>query len=269
MSVAGILRAAVRRLRGRNGGGSRRERLFVGEGNPIFYAVGDVHGCHEQLVEIDRLIVEDGQASQRPKIVVMLGDYVDRGPASADVLDHLTGGMPDGFRRVCLCGNHEEMMLRFLKEPFGNLFWFEHGGEVTLKSYGLDLRPILKTHRRHPKEVAEIVRDAVSAEHIEFLRALPVCAYTDRLVFAHAGVRPGVALRRQTDDDLMWIREPFLSKGPELPLVVVHGHTPSSRPVCGRGRIGLDTAACETGRLTALRWDGVQVKLLQTGPRSG
>lgn len=262
-SVGGLVRLAVDGLRLKRPSGSRRARVRLSDGDPVLYAVGDVHGCHQQLLRLDRLIVEDGGAVPRRKVVVMLGDYVDRGPASAAVIDHLMTDMPDGFHRLCLCGNHEQMMLRFLDDPFANLFWFEHGGDMTLRSYGLDFRQVLRTRRRRA-EVVELLRETVSAEHIEFLRALPVCAYTDRLVFAHAGLRPGVAFGRQTDEDLMWIREPFLSKGPQLPLVVIHGHTPASRPVCENGRIGLDTAACETGRLTALRWDGERVRLLQT-----
>lgn len=230
----------------------------------VIYAIGDVHGYLDQLMQVEAAIFADGRRSPRRKIVVMLGDYVDRGTRSADVVAHLMADMPDGFERVCLCGNHERMMLRFLEDPYENLAWLDFGGEATMLSYGLDVRRVLHAYGQRPDEVGRIVREAVSAGHIDFLRRLPVLACAGPLTFVHAGIRPGIELARQKEQDLLWIREPFLSEGPQLPITVIHGHTPTERPALKNGRICIDTGVYLTERLTAIRWADGQASLLTT-----
>ncbi len=248
---------------------ARRRRVVLPDSpnDAVIYAIGDVHGCFDQLVRLEERIVADGRDRPQEKIVVMLGDYVDRGPESAQVLRHLLDDMPPGFRRVCLCGNHEEMMLRFLADPLANVAWVEAGGAATLTSYGFDVRWLLRTYRRRPDQLVRVLRDAVTAEHIEFLRGLPVLAASGRRVFVHAGIRPGVPLDRQTDTDLLWIREPFLTEGPGLPLVVVHGHTPTLKPIFHNNRLCIDTGAYASGRLTAVRCIGAKATLLTADNR--
>jgi serine/threonine protein phosphatase 1 len=219
------------------------------------YAVGDVHGCYEALVEAERRIVEDGRSVAGEKLIVLLGDYVDRGKRSRDVLQHLCSPAPEGFHRVALCGNHDDAFLRFLDNPRSHIGWIGFGGEETLYSYGIDAKYLLAQDKRLDALCAAIGL-AVPPEHVDLLRSMPVALSIGELLFVHAGVRPGISLDSQSDRDLMWIREPFISKGPQLPSLVIHGHTPDMSPVFASGRIGIDTAAFATGNLTVLKIAG-------------
>lgn len=228
------------------------------------YAVGDVHGCLDQLVALEDRIREDAATVDGQKLIVMLGDYVDRGPKSAAVLYHLTASAPSGFDRVCLRGNHDDAFLSYLDgDPAGD--WvLDHGGADTLRSYGVDLDETadLRASNHHLRETA---RAAVPASHVEFLRGLPVLLSMGDDIFAHAGIRPGRPLSEQTDDDLMWIRQSFLELGPGLPVRVFHGHTPMREPFVGPNRVSLDTHCYHTGRLTAGRLEGGEVRILSVG----
>jgi len=221
------------------------------------YAIGDVHGCLDALLELEAKISRDAVAIDGRKLIVMLGDYVDRGPKSAAVLYHLTASPPSGFDRVCLRGNHDDAFLAFLDgDPAGD--WVvEHGGEATFISYGVDVEGL---RGRHP--LREALRAAVPSSHIEFLKTLPVLLTMGTDIFVHAGIRPGRPMMEQSDEDLMWIRRSFLDLGPGLPLRVFHGHTPSREPHISSERVGLDTHCYRTGRLTAGRLvDGVVTTL--------
>lgn len=232
---------------------SRRERIEIDPAGTAIYAIGDVHGCLAELRAAEQRIVADAaHVSAKRRIILCLGDLVDRGPQSADVLDHLIGAPPAGFERLAICGNHDETMLDFLDDPHGNMGWLEFGGEQTLESYGIDLTR-LSRHRSGTGGLGEIARATVPGAHIDFLRRLPVAVRFGDVLFVHAGIRPGVPLEAQDDGDLMWIREPFLSQANGLGLTVVHGHTPANEPVFVPGRIGIDTGAYATGRLTVLR----------------
>lgn len=243
---------------------ARRPRLSLPIGGLVVYAVGDVHGCLDQLLELEAGIVKDGARYESPKLVIMLGDYVDRGPRSAQVIAHLLGPLPEGFTRICLCGNHEESMLRFVENPDENRDWLALGADRTLMSYNLNPHDVLQAAMQRKGRTADMIGNAVPDEHVAFLRALPAAVFAGRHVFAHAGIRPGVPLEAQTDRDLFWIRQPFLRQGPRLPLTVVHGHTPGGEPVVGTGRIGIDTGCYVTGRLTALRLLAGTVSFLST-----
>lgn len=238
----------------------RRPRLRLTQPYPIVYAIGDVHGCLRELEALEARIVADAAGREGDKLIVMLGDYVDRGPQSAQVIEHLLKPPPAGFQRISLCGNHDEFMLRFLEDPAKNIGWLGIGGKHTLLSYGIDPAGLLTNP--NAQDILERLQTAVPAEHIRFLEQLPVMLEGPGILFVHAGVRPEVPLPDQTDDDLMLIREPFLSFGPGLPYLVVHGHSPELEPVVGRLRVGIDTGAFKTGKLSAVRWDG-QVTILR------
>ncbi|MFC3072215.1 metallophosphoesterase family protein [Shinella pollutisoli] len=230
---------------------ARRRRVEIADGRPI-YAIGDVHGCFEALLALEDRIAADARrlALTRP-LVVYLGDYIDRGPDSRAVLNHLArSDHADRIERVALCGNHDDTFLRFLRSPGDNMGWLDFGGDATLRSYGIDPAAVLK---RRAGDLGRILREAVPGHHVALLESLPVALACGDLLFVHAGIRPGVALEDQDDEDLLWIREPFLSEGPRLPLTVVHGHTAGSEPVFGRGRVCIDTGCYATGRLTAIR----------------
>ena len=206
------------------------------------YAVGDPHGCAEQLEEMHDRIAE--QVLDHPTdqvVIVHLGDYVDRGPESAAVIGALLGPPPlPGIEVVNLIGNHEQMMLAALDPTAPEeviRFWLDNGGGATLESYGASATDLRSW-------------DLVPREHLAFLRRCRPSFAAGGYFFAHAGIRPGVPLDRQDIMDLTWIREPFLSWRGRLPAVVVHGHTPAKAPEVRAHRIGLDTGAVFGGPLT-------------------
>jgi serine/threonine protein phosphatase 1 len=240
-------------------------RLSAGELPERLYAIGDVHGCLDQLQRLEALIVEDTQGVTGEKWLVHLGDYIDRGPASAQVLDHLLAPPPAGFSRICLAGNHEHFLLGALSDPdtVGN--WLEFGGVATLLSYGLQHAQIDRLRRGGRHARLQLLQACLPDEHLDFLRGLPVLLTVPGYVFVHAGLRPGVPLDRQSDEDLLWIRHEFLDADHDFGAVVVHGHTPVPEPSVLPRRVCIDTGCFMTGRLTALRIaPGVELRLLST-----
>lgn len=235
----------------------RGERISAQERPALIYAVGDVHGCLDQLVELEARVVADAAGIPGEKWIVMLGDYVDRGPQSARVLEHLIGSPPPGFERICLRGNHDEAMLAALEDGDALEAWLSWGVATTLASYGLDASQIAVLERPGPSgKKLEMLRAHVPGRHVEFLRGLPVMLSVPGYVFVHAGLRPGVALAQQRDSDLLWIRGEFLDADHDFGAVVVHGHTPDDEPFISRRRVGIDTACFASGRLTAVRISG-------------
>jgi len=226
------------------------------------YVVGDVHGRLDLLDALLERIHSDLEA--RPAsdaVLVFVGDLVDRGPSSAQVIDRLKNYRREGVRTVFLLGNHEEVLLRII-EGDGELIrsWLKFGGAQCFASYGGN--PKLLTGLPD-EEAVEAVRRAVPPEHVEFIRGFDdTFRFGDYLV-VHAGIRPGIALEEQRQSDLRWIREPFLRDESDHGFVVVHGHT-ISREVQDQGnRIGIDTGAFSTGVLTALAIEGTEKWFLQ------
>jgi serine/threonine protein phosphatase 1 len=230
----------------------RRARVRLDMADIAIYAIGDVHGCLDELLALERVIVQDAESLPGRKLIVMLGDYVDRGPASAPVLDHLIAPPPRGFERICLCGNHEMVMLDYIEGLAGRAGWIAMGAEPTLLSYGIDperLRNIYPTDR----QVDDAIRAAIPAAHVAFLRSLPIMIETQRFIFVHAGVRPELPLDRQSDEDMVFIRSAFFERAHLLSRYVVHGHTPVEEAAREGMRVNIDTGAFFSGRLTALR----------------
>lgn len=222
------------------------------------YAVGDVHGCRHLL---DRLLARiDSDLSERPVArasEVFLGDYVDRGPDSAGVLERLSQP-PRGRDRVCLMGNHEEVMLEALDDDAAMDRWLRFGGDATVRSYGLD--PGVRWDGSAALRTA--LRAAIPAAHLAFLRTLVVAHRVGDTLFVHAGIRPGVPLEAQTRQDLLWIREPFLDHDGPLPLRIVHGHTPVESARVHPQRINIDTGAVYGGALTAVALEEGNLRVL-------
>lgn len=193
----------------------------------LTYAIGDVHGCRDKLARLLDFCVRhsDGGSAR----FVFVGDYIDRGPDSRGVIETLLALKRDMPGQVtCLKGNHEDMMLRALHGDEDELLlWLSQGGARTLLSYGVE----------HPADLPP--------EHLAFFASLPTSFDDGRRLFVHAGVNPAFALDRQREEDLIWIREPFLHSSRDFGRLVVHGHTPllSERPDIRPNRVNLDTGA--------------------------
>lgn len=215
------------------------------------YAIGDIHGRHDLLKDAEGRIEADIGEGQGA-LVIYLGDYIDRGPSSAQVLEHLLNPLTPRFTRLCLRGNHDDVFLRFLESPLKEEGWLDFGGRETLLSYNLDPRK-LRDAWGDPLAVDALLRRHIPETHRALLRAMPLFARWSSYLFVHAGLKPRVPLHKQDPYDLLWIREPFLSAGPDLPMTVVHGHTPQETISYGPNRIGIDTGAYATGRLTVLK----------------
>jgi serine/threonine protein phosphatase 1 len=215
------------------------------------YAIGDVHGRIDLLDEtFARIDADAARQPARRSIVVLVGDYVDRGPASRQVLDRLIARCA-AHETVCLKGNHETFVEDFLREPATLDYWRQYGGLETLLSYGLaaPARANAEEQRRLAMEFAAVLPDA----HRRFLASLRLSYVCGDFFFVHAGVRPRVSLDRQREADLLWIREEFLDYEEPFGKIVVHGHTPVVEPDVRSNRIDIDTGAYATGRLTCLR----------------
>lgn len=225
------------------------------------YAVGDVHGCLDQLDEMHQRIVADLRARPCAQVLVIhLGDYIDRGPDSAGVIGRLIApfpappGMPSPAV-VNLVGNHEDLLLNALAgRRMEAEIWLGNGGHAALASWGV-------APRTPPKQWAQ----AIPPPHLEFLRTLALTHRAGGYLFVHAGIRPGLRLEDQTRQDLLWIREPFLSATAAHEAVVVHGHTPEEpHPVVRANRIGLDTGAVLGGALSCAILEGDTIAFIQT-----
>jgi len=227
-----------------------RQHLAAAAWPSVVYAIGDVHGCADLLASLMDRIVDDARDIEGERWLVMLGDYVDRGPDSARVLDMLLSPPPAGFRRFNLAGNHEVMMLAFLDNPEANPQWLDYGGREALASYGL---PAQAMSTMSTATLGRELAQRLPVEQLELLRSLPLSLSLPGTVFVHAGIRRGIPMPEQVEADVLWIRRAFHEAEPIDDLLVIHGHTPGPMPVIEPRRICIDTGAYATGRLTALR----------------
>lgn len=228
------------------------------------YAVGDIHGRADLLAALMPRIVNHaaGLPQGVRRRLVFLGDYIDRGADSRGVIDQLVQPPPEGFERVCLAGNHEEFLLGFLRDPAQAPLWLHNGGLETLESYGIGATEALALR---PAHLAAAFAALLPPTHLRFLESLELLHVSGEVVFVHAGIDPARALHHQGRETLLWVREPFLSAedacGGRL---VVHGHTVTPRPQVRRHRVGIDTGAYASGRLTALALHGRDRTFLST-----
>ncbi len=197
------------------------------------------------------------------KTLVYLGDYIDRGDHSKEVIDLLLEQPIQGFETVHLLGNHEKTLLDFLRYPREVMHWLTYGGRNTLQSYGVPL------WREVTPQYMDEVRDELEAKlppaHLNFYQGLELFHVAGTYGFVHAGIRPGIPLRAQRDEDLLWIREDFTESREKHELIIVHGHTIRPEVELLPNRIGIDTGAFITGVLSCLVLEGSTQRLLQTG----
>lgn len=196
---------------------------------------------------------------QARTIELFLGDYVDRGPQSRQVIDQLTQ-RSQSREAVFLKGNHEEFMLDFLSAPGSLEAWRQYGGFETLLSYGL--APRIKADLIENGELARQLDAVLPLAHKRFLACLQPSFTCGDFFFSHAGVRPGVPLDRQREEDLLWIRDDFLLCEDDFGKFVVHGHTPVDAPDLRHNRLNIDTGAFATGRLTCVALEASEAFVL-------
>lgn len=230
---------------------AQREKLFFDQRPAHIYAVGDVHGCDDLLEQMENAIFEDSRGREGIKWLVMLGDYVDRGPNSAGVLQRLIDAPRADIKRFCLAGNHEEVMLDFLRNPSLDHRWLELGGKETLQSYGIHTLP------ENRFALKRALKKCIPKPHLRFLEELPSLLSVPAYCFVHASLKEGVSLPEQRDRDLLWLRPDKTAKTVStLGRIVVHGHTPVRYVEIGPLRINLDTGAFKNGTLSAVRISG-------------
>lgn len=234
------------------------------------YAIGDIHG-HIDLLRAAHDRIADDMARHGPGTVIHLGDLVDRGPDSRGVIDLLRDGVARGEDWLVLKGNHDRMFRRFMNDPSEpepglrpGYSWLHPalGGAATLAAYGV----------RNPgdRPVAKVHADALAAvppEHMAFIDAMPTWHQAPGFIFAHAGIRPGVPMTDQTENDLVWIRAGFLDDMRDHGALVVHGHTAIDRATHYGNRLNIDSSAAYGGPLSAVVLDGDGAFLLDMGGR--
>ncbi len=225
-----------------------RRKLFSHDRPDIIYAVGDVHGCFDLLQTLQEKILNDAARQHGSKWIVMLGDYIDRGPKSSYVIHELIQPMSGDIERFCLAGNHEATMLDFLENPGKDHLWLQFGGLETLKSYGINDLP------QDKKSLKALLQDNIPQSHIDFMSSLPSLLAVPGLCFVHAGILNGVPLQRQQDKHLLWIRPKDQTvPGADNLFMTVHGHTPVRSVSLSDNRLNVDTGAFMTGRLSAVK----------------
>ena len=208
------------------------------------YAIGDVHGNLDALLEAISLVEADGGPDAK---IVFLGDYTDRGAQSAGVLSYLVQSAKERRNWVYLKGNHDRMFEYFMEDtprhdPYllVGYHWLHDrlGGRDTLKSYGIEWDGPRRLYDVHAEAKAKIPQD-----HIDFLRGLDITHRHEDLLFVHAGLRPGVPFADQTEEDMIWIRDEFLTSEEQFPWTIVHGHSPVQTPTRYSNRVNLDGGA--------------------------
>ncbi|MEL6292799.1 MAG: metallophosphoesterase family protein [Pseudomonadota bacterium] len=232
------------------------------------YAVGDIHGYTDELERALELIERDGGANAE---TIFVGDYVDRGPDSAGVLDILIEGQAEGRNWITLKGNHDRLFEWFMEDPPRNdphllvgLHWFHEriGGLETMGSYGVSLKKQMRLKELHTE-----ARENVPQSHVDFLRSLPLKHETPDLFFVHAGIRPGIDLDAQEEEDLLWIRTPFHRETRAHPKLIIHGHTPVDHATHYGNRVNLDSGAGYGSPISVAVFEGTQSWVLTANGR--
>ncbi len=227
------------------------------------YVVGDIHGHLDKLQVVHAFIAKDrARVGDSEAPIVHVGDFVDRGPDTRGVLDFLINGLAQGRPWVCLKGNHDRMMAAYLqpdtqRDPLReDLHWLSGniGGRESLISYGVDA-----SFRRPLADVHEEACAKVPLSHRQFLEDLPKSLQRGEVFFCHAGIRPGVALDAQTEDDLLWIRQEFHASTADHGALIVHGHTPIKQVTHYGNRLNVDTGAAWGHDLSAVVMEGTEV----------
>ena len=231
--------------------------------NQRIYCIGDIHGRADLLTRLHEKIQIDAELYKGQKTIVYLGDYVDRGEQSRQVIDILLSNPLKDFEAIYIKGNHEQAMLDFIEYPGAAAAWLSFGGREALNSYGIPLAYIPSMNE--VGNIAQKLDEKLPDAHREFMTNALLSWQCGSYYFVHAGIRPGVPLDQQSPEDMLWIRDDFLGSTLSHGTIVVHGHSISMLPEFLPNRIGIDTGAFSTGVLTCLILEGEEQRLLQTG----
>ncbi|MFW2831022.1 metallophosphoesterase family protein [Sphingomonas sp. ID0503] len=229
------------------------------------YAIGDIHGRLDLLLELSGLIAQDNRERGAAETdVILLGDLIDRGRDSAGVIRFAREAQPPWARLTAIKGNHEAFFLDIYNGNIDRLGpWVEYGGRQMLESFGVN-PDLLDDPEANPKAVLAAMRAAIPPDVITWIEAMPVAVRVGDYLFVHAGIRPGVPLDEQLEEDALWIREDFLESQADHGATIVHGHTIVPKVVNRANRIGVDTGAYRSDRLTAVGLEGTERWFLQT-----
>lgn len=239
------------------------KNVYRGKSNARAYAIGDVHGCIDHLDHLLKLIEEELKDYSGIAYVIFLGDLIDRGGNSRNVIERVMNFRPANVRMIYLMGNHEEFLLKSLAGETETMRrWLEFGGDSCVLSYGLTAEHLLS---KSNEDAVIALHQAIPKEHISFIQSFGDTFTFGDYVFVHAGIRPGLPLDRQVHADLRWIREPFLNYQGDHGFIVVHGHTVTETVDERANRIGIDTGAYCGGSLTALVIEDSERRYLSIG----
>jgi serine/threonine protein phosphatase 1 len=244
-------------------GAAAEPTMFSLPAETRIYAIGDVHGCLGPLERLETKIRRSADGFSGKIGIVFLGDYIDRGPDVAGVIEHLSKGEFAGFPTRYLMGNHEDILLQAFTEPGLVSAWLRWGGMATLASYRVAMPQGVPPMERD-RLLASAIHQALPRHHLEFIERLELDIRLGDYYFVHAGVRPKRTLAKQSRHDLLTIREPFLSSRRPLPVRVVHGHSVSFEPQIEPYRIGVDTGAYATGNLSCVMLEGCSAQVLSS-----
>ena len=230
--------------------------------NQRIYCIGDIHGRADLLQQLHQQILTDANDYKGKKTIVYLGDYIDRGEQSRQVIEMLLSDSLPGFKSIHLMGNHEQILLSFLEYPESSAAWLSFGGRQALNSYGIPLEQLPTM-----KEVVQLARqldEKLPDSHLDFLKNCAISWQCGNYYFVHAGIDPEVAIDKQGLDDQLWIRGEFLESKKDHGKIIVHGHSIIFEPELLPNRIGIDTGAFSTGVLTCLVLEGSDQRIFQT-----
>ncbi len=230
----------------------------------IAYAIGDVHGCLASLQNLlEKIELDRASRAEKKSTLVFLGDLIDRGPSSREVLEFLMAYKPDWTNVVFLMGNHEEVMIEVLDGDISAMrSWFEFGGKACARSYGVDNFGQLHIN---PDHIMMALQRSVLKDHIRFISGFRDAFSFGDYLFVHAGIRPKIAIKDQSPHDMRWIRSRFLEYKKPHPVMVVHGHTVvDDGPELHTNRIAIDTGAHKGQPLTAVALAGGTTRFIQS-----
>lgn len=230
--------------------------------NTRLYCIGDIHGRHDLLIRLLSQIEQDAAGFSGRVIMIYLGDYIDRGMQSREVIEELLRKRP-GIEYVYLRGNHEQTMLDFLREASVGRAWLTYGGQATLASYNACDAKIPTKYEDFIAMQQRLLENLPRA-HFQFLNNTLFSYSLGSYFFVHAGIDPGLPLSRQRPESMLWIRHQFVSVKKPYEKIIVHGHTITDEPELLPNRIGIDTGAYASGILTCLVLQGDQQRLIQT-----